>query len=1159
MVMKKNAMRKNLTQSILKSFGRYLAIVMIIALGASMFVGLLMTKSDMVATGQKYMDEQNMFDLRLVSPYGWDLEHVQQIAQLDGVLEAEGQLYVDAFAGVGQVGDDSSVYRFYAIPQIMNKVVLRSGRMPTAPDECLADGFHNGEDIIGKQVFLTDVNIDSTLKSFVYDTYTVVGVVSSPLYMDMNRGSTSLGSGTLSNFFYIPENAFDVDYYAEINITIPGEFKVYTDEYNDAMDAMAEKLEPLITPLVQNRFEMVKQEAMEAYEEGLAEYEDGLAEFQKAKEEALLELEKGYKKLIDAENLIQSTQGQLADGQKQLEEAKETLRESEETLEEGKKTLQDTKDSLYAPINSVLASLEMERLETLTELQAVEAELQPIDAQLAELNVSISEKENRLNELNGLIAGLDLQIASANSNIGLTQAALNTAKIFPNLNRELIAQLEARLSELQSQRDSFVAQREPLAAERSELYLQLQEPFAQRTQLQLQRAEVDARRGLVQASYDTVMNSIAVSEGAKNLLDQQFASSEAEIAAGEQQIKDGWAQVKENEAKIANGWAQIAQGQKDLEAGWIEYEEGKATAEKELADAEKELTEAKLKLDDAFDTINSMTEGKVIILDRNSNVGYGSLDSASDIVAGVSRVFPAFFLLVAALVCITTMTRMIDEERTQIGTLKALGYSNWAIISKYLIYAGSGAIVGCGLGVVVGSLAFPAILWEAYKIMLYITPGIVLEINWVLCGIVVFAYTSVMLLVTWYCCRRTLQEVPAELIRPKAPDAGKKIFMEYLPFWSKISFLNKVTIRNIFRYRQRLAMMMVGIGGCTALLVTGFGLRDSIVNVVDYQFEEVTTYDLMVYFSEGQNEEQKDRFRLLTADHTEDVMFYEQSSVEIDFGNQTREITLMAAGDEITRFVDFHDGDDPVAMPGTNEVLLTVGIGENMGIDIGDTIILRNSDMEILELTVSGFYDNHVQNFAIIRPDTIQSQWNRSCEDLMALVRVGDDQDVYEASGVITDLTSVMNVTISRDFADMVSRMMQALDLVVVVVVVCAGLLAAIVLYNLTNINITERIREIATIKVLGFNSKETAAYVFKENLSLSVIGSFLGLGLGYLLLQFVMSQIKIDFVWFKAMVLPVSYVIAIVLTMLAACIVDFIFYFKLEKINMAEALKSVE
>lgn len=1159
MVMRKNAMRKNLTQSIRKSLGRYLAIVMIIALGASMFVGLLMTKTDMLATGQKYMDQQNMFDIRLISPYGWDTAHVAQVAQMNGVEDAEGVLYVDAFAKPGDDGEDSALYRFYAIPETVNRIVLRSGRMPEAPNECLSDGFHKGGDMVGKQVTLSEINTESALDSFAYDTYTVVGTVSSPLYMDMNRGSTSLGNGSLTNYFYIPQSGFDVDYYSEINITIPGQYTNYTDAYNDAMDAAAKKLEVLVNPLVQDRFQEVRRKAIEAYEEGLAEYEEGRAEFDQAKADALQELDDAYRKLKDAENLIYATQGQLSDGQRQLNEAKETIRQAEKELEDGKRTLQETKVSLYAPIESTLAALELTRLETLGRLQAIEAELHEIDARIAELNASVSDEELRLEELNEQIVRLDAQIASCDAGIAVAQSALNVANLFPTINADLISQLQSRISELQNQRSGYVSERAVLAAERDTLLGELENPSSERAELMRQRAEIEARRQITQASYDTTMQRIADANEAKKQLEERFADSEAELAAAEQQIQDGWAEIRRNEAQISSGWAQLEQGKKDLESGWQEYEDGKATAEAELADAEKKLDEAKLKLDDAWDTINSMDEGKVIILDRNSNIGYNSLSSSSDIVAGVSRVFPAFFLLVAALVCITTMTRMIDEERTQIGTLKALGYSNFAIISKYLIYAGSGAIIGCGLGVLVGGALFPTILWEAYKIMLYITPEITLKVNWPLCFVVVFTYTAVMLLVTWYCCRRTLREVPAELIRPKAPDAGKKILLEYLPFWHNISFLNKVTIRNIFRYRQRLAMMMVGIGGCTALLLTGFGLRDSIVNVVDYQFEEVTTYDITVYFSEGQTPEQKDRFRKLTRDYTEDVMFFEQSSVELDFENQTSEIYLMTAGEEIQNFIDFHTGEEKVPMPGVNEVLLTVGVAENLGIHIGDTVCIRNSDMEIMELTVSGIYDNHVYNYAVIIPETMQAQWNRPSKDMMALVLVGADQDLYAASSVITELSSVMNVSISQDLAAMVSRMMEALDLVVIVVVTCAGLLAAIVLYNLTNININERIREIATIKVLGFNSGETAAYVFKENLSLSAIGSILGLGMGYWLLQFVMSQIKIDFVWFKAMALPASYIISIVLTMLSACIVDFVFYFKLEEINMAEALKSVE
>ena len=1158
MVMKKNAMRKNLSQSILKSLGRYLAIVMIIALGASMFVGLLMTKSDMVATGQQFMDTQNMFDLRLISPYGWDLEHEQEVAQLEGVVDAEGIIYLDALASWGDDGQ-SSAYRFYAMPERMNQVALRGGRMPKAPDECLADGFHVTDEILGTKVKVSLENEKDVFNSIRYKTLTVVGYVATPLYMDMTRGTTAVGSGSLTNYFYVPREALDVDYYAEINVIIPGDYAVYTDAYNDAMEAAGDALEPLVKPLVKERVDAIRNEAMEEYNKGLAEYEDGLRQYEEEKAKAQQELEDAYNKLVSGEAALRKNEQKLKDAEKQLEQAKKELEEGIKELEEGRKQLEDTKASLYAPVNALIASLQPERDKALAALQAIEAELAPIDAQIAALNASIAEQEAEYNELSSRVSTLNGQITSLNTQITTVQAALNTAKLFPLLNAELIERLNSQLASLRSQRDAAVAERDSLNPRIAELEALLAEPQAQISQLQQQRAPIEARRYLAQQAYDIAQGSLDDALAAKALLDQQFAASEAELAAAEQQIADAQAQIAAAEKEIKDGWAQIRAGKAQIAQGWIDYEEGKAKAEEEFAKAEEELEEAKLLLDDALDTINSMDEGSIYILDRNSNIGYGSLNSASDIVFGVSKILPAFFLLVASLVCITTMTRMIDEERTQIGTLKALGYSNGAIISKYLVYAGSGAVVGCGLGVLAGSMGFPAILWEAYKIMLYITPDIVLKFNWPLCLAVVGVYTAVMLLVTWYCCRRTLMEEPAELIRPKAPEAGKKVIFEYFRLWNKVSFLNKVTIRNIFRYRQRLAMMLVGIGGCTALLLTGFGLRDSISNVVDYQYENVTVYDITVYFTEGQTQEQQDRFVKLTDDCTDHVMFYNQTSAELEFDGHVKEIYLMATDSKVQEFIDFKSGEEPVSMPGVNEVLLTVGVAENLGIRVGDQVTMRNADMEQLELTVSGVYDNHVNNYAIIIPATVESQWGRTPEQQMALVQVGPDQDTYEASTVITDLSGVQNVAISQDFADMVGSMMDALDLVVWVIVVCAGLLAVTVLYNLTNININERIREIATIKVLGFNASETAAYVFKENLALTVIGSVLGLGLGYLLLVFVMAQIKIDMVWFKPIILWQSYAWSIGLTLLAAFLVNFLFYFKLDQINMAEALKSVE
>ena len=1158
MVMKKNAMRKNLSQSIRKSLGRYLAIVMIIALGASLFVGLLMTKSDMVATGQVYMDQQQMFDLRLISTYGWDIEHVDTIAALDGVEDAEGVTYLDALASVNGA-QENAAFRFYTIPEKLNRIVLREGRMPENPDEILADGYMANETTLGSQVRIAAFNAEDTLDAFQSHTFTVVGLVSSPLYMDMNRGNTAIGSGALENYYYVLPQVIELDYFPEIHVTIPGDYEVYTDAYNDAMEAAAETLEPLVQPLVTARLASIRADAMEEYEKGLAEYEDGLKTYEEEKAKALADLDAAYWQLISAQVAIRDNEQKLKEGEQELEAGKQTLADSEKQLEEGRKTLEDTKSALYSPIYATISALEPARDSALQNLQSVEAEIAPIDEQLSALRESTAAAEAEYSEVSAALSSLESEISSLSATIPATQMALNAAQLFPTLNAELISYLSGQLAQQQAQYDAAIAQRDSLAPRLAELEAALAEPRAQIAALEQQREPIAARLSLAQSAYDAAQSPIDAANAAIALLDEQFASSEAEIAAGEQQIAEAKQQILDAEQQIKDGWAQLNSGRRQLNQGWTDYEEGKATAEEEFAKAEAELEEAKLLLDDALDTINSMDEGTVYVLDRNSNVSYGSLLSASDIVYGVSRVLPAFFLLIASLVCITTMTRMIDEERTQIGTLKALGYSNSAIISKYMLYAGTGAVIGCGFGVTVGSMIFPAILWEAYKIMLYVSDNIVLEFNWPLCLIVVATYTAVMLFVTWYCCRRTLAEEPAELIRPKAPEAGKKILLEYLPIWNRLSFLNKVTIRNIFRYRQRLAMMLVGIGGCTALLLTGFGLRDSIVNVVNFQFETITVYDMMVSFAEGQTEEQQERFVKLTDDCAENVMFYNQISVELEFDERVKELYLMTADDKILEFVNFRTGEEEIPMPGVNEVLLTVGVAENLGIQEGDTVIVRNADMEQLELTVSGIYDNHVSNYAVIIPGTVERQWHRTPEMQMAMVQVAEDQDTYEASATITELSGVQAVSISQDLADMVDSMMDALDLVIWVIVIAAGLMAVTVLYNLTNININERIREIATIKVLGFNASETSAYVFKENMALTVIGSIFGLGLGYLLLIFVMEQIKIDSVWFRALIEWESYVLSIVLTLLAACLVNFLFYFKLDKINMAEALKSVE
>ena len=1159
MVMKKNMMRKNLYQSILRSIGRYLAIVAIIALGAAIFVGLRSTKIDMVATGQKFTDEQNMFDFRLLNTYGWANEDVEKIAALDGVVDAEGVVSLDVIAQVGDAEGSDAVYRFYNIPETVNLVDLRGGRMPEQADECLVDGFRYDDSILGTEITLSDENDEDTLDAMAYRTYTVVGYVATPLYMDMNRGNTSVGSGTLSSYIYIPAEGFDVDYYTEVDITIPGDYEIYTEEYENALDAASEELEPQLKLLAESRREIVLEEAEAKYADGLAEYEKGLKEFEDGIAEAEQELASAYWQLYNSQKELDDGQKQIDEGTAQIAEAKKTLEQSAAELESGKAQLEQQKTDTYAQLDAAQAELEANAPTVESNLLQVNASLALVEPAMQLLNASIAEMESSISRIDASIAQLEQSKAATQAAIQQTQNALNEAQAAVPPDLLQITQLYAQLAQQQIQLDTYDPQIASLKAQRELLVPQLEALQAQKAEQKPQYQQLVSAKATLEEAKAAIDAGFAEVEANRALADQQFAAAEQEIADGEAQLEEAWAQIEEKEAELQNAAAQIVVGRVQLNYGWAQYNDGVAELEKARQEGQAELDDAAEALAEAREDLDALGVAELYILDRYTNVGFASLDSNSDIVAGVSRVFPVFFLLIAGLVCITTMTRMVNEERTQIGTLKALGYSNGAIIGKYLAYAGSGAVVGCGLGVLLGSVVFPKILWIAYGIMLYITPDVVILFDWPLCIGVVLVYTLVMLLVTWYCCYKALEEVPAELIRPKAPTSGKKIFLEHFRFWDKISFLNKVTIRNIFRYRQRLAMMLVGIGGCTALLVTGFGLRDSIMNIVDYQFEEVTVYDLEVYFTEGQTEQEQERFRKKVSDTAEDVTFFHQTSVEIDFDNQVREIYLIAGDDRITDFIDFHSGDTPLEMPGKNEMLLSVGVAEAMGVKAGDSVILRDSEMRELELTISAIYDNNVYNYAIVRPETVEAQWGELPEEQMAFVKVREGKDVHETSALIAGFTDVMNISVSDDLASLVGSMMEALNLVVWVIVFCAGLLAVIVLYNLTNININERIREIATIKVLGFNASETAAYVFKENMALSVMGTVLGLPLGLLLLKFVMSQVKVDFCWFQSRVSLLSYVLAIALTLLSAVAVDVIFHFKLDSINMAEALKSVE
>jgi putative ABC transport system permease protein len=511
----------------------------------------------------------------------------------------------------------------------------------------------------------------------------------------------------------------------------------------------------------------------------------------------------------------------------------------------------------------------------------------------------------------------------------------------------------------------------------------------------------------------------------------------------------------------------------------------------------------------------------------------------------------------------TTMTRMVEDERTQIGVLKALGYSDGAVMAKYLFYSGSAAVGGAVFGYVVGNLLFPKVIWIGYN-MLYdfakltyvwdIKIGIISIAAAVLCSMGA----------TYFSCAAQFHSSPAMLIRPKAPKSGKRILLEKVGFiWKNLSFLRKVSIRNVFRYKKRFVMMIMGIGGCSALVVTALGLKDSFSDIVSAQFREIAVYDMSVTLGEPADDKMIDKLADEFEKYFDSYAFLNSSTMELesDNANKSANIIIPENADEITEQYHFLDSKNKAALPypKEGEIILTKRLAKVLGVKKGDIITITDDDFHTMTVTVSGICKNYVFNYAFIAKETYMDAVGHEPEYRTVYASLKDGMGPHQTAADMLALDDISSAYVNADTQEQFNNMISSINYVVIMVIVLAAALAFVVLYNLTNINITERIREIATIKVLGFYSGETAAYVFRENFILTGIGAVLGLGLGKLLHVFIMDCINVEAVSFDSYITPLSYLLSVILTFVFAVIVNFFMLFKLKKINMAESLKSVE
>ena len=1059
--MKKKALRKDFYMEIRRSIGRFMSIFFIVAIGCAFFSGIRASEPDMRYSGDTYFDNRNMMDIQVISTLGLTDDDLQAIEDVDGVDAAEGGYSVDVLSSEG---DNQIAVHVMSLLPTMNKVQLEDGRLPEAEDECAVDVDYLNESSlkIGDKITLSSGSDDKVTDTLKTDTFTITGAVSSPNYISFQRGSTTIGNGSVTAFIVVPEKSFALngsvtafivvpeksfalDVYTEIYAQVDGakEMTAFTDEYDDRVQEVIDKIEEIKDEREQIRYDEIVDEANEALEDARQQVTDAEKELEDGKAEAQAELADARQQLEDAQAEVDSGRQELESSKQQLESSRQQLKDSQAQVDQGQE----------------------------------------------ELNANIDALNEQIDELNAAKEQYNALAAS-----GATDDVT-------------IATLNAMYEEIQKG-ESAVAQAQ---------------------------AQIDAAK--------------------------------AELESGQQQINSGWDQITQGEQKISDSEAQLADAEAEIADGWEEYYEGEAEAEQEIADGEQKIADAKEELADAEAEINDLEKPEWYIYDRSNLPDYTGYGENADRMRAIGEVFPAIFFLVAALISLTTMTRMVEEQRTQIGTLKALGYEKHSIAGKYLGYALLATVSGSVVGILFGEKVFPYIIINAYGIMYQHMHDIVIPYNLGYGLGAAAAALASTLLATILSCYKELREQAAELMRPPTPKQGQRVLLERVTFiWKRLNFSWKASIRNLVRYKKRLFMTIFGIGGCMALMLVGFGLKDSIFAIVDIQYGEIQLYDGNIILTDDATDEEKsniltelDKDSAMTGS-TEGLL----TQITVGNGDEWHDVYLDVPKDveEFSEFVVLQDRitNEKYELDDSGAVL-TEKMATELDVKPGDTITIRDEDRGDLKVEISAVCENYMGHYLYMTPAYYEKVYGET-PDYNSIFYKTADRITEEAERIGEEalaMPGTLSISYTTDLREQVDNMLGALDEVIVVLIISAGMLAFVVLYNLNNINITERQRELATLKVLGFYNGEVAMYVYRENIVLTILGAIFGIILGKILHGFIIVTVEIESVMFGRNIDLSSFVYGFLLTLLFSLLVNGAMYFKLKKINMVESLKSVE
>ena len=1047
--------RKNILREMKSSISRVVSLFGIVALGVMMLTGLMCIAPDMRTAAQKYYVQQNVFDLRVLSTLGLSQSDINAIAAVDGVDAVQAVKYQDV-EGHWTGDEQTTVARLYQLPadpqadtpENMNRLVLLSGRMPEAAGECVVHVMGHGSPVeLGTQLTLPEET-----EGVSGQVFTVVGTVQDPLHFSSDSENSTVGDGQLDCILFVPEGTLTADYYTVCYIKAEnaGLYDNYSDEYQAAVDAVAEKLKAIQSVQCTARREELMDTANDKLTEARAEYDSQKAE---------------------AERQFAEAETKLADAQQQLDAAKAQLEAGEKELAAQKAALPDTMQS------------------GADQLVSSEAQVLEFEEQLQQIELLVNMKK------------------VADPLLTYAEAALRNA--------------EKALDEAEPEDEDYIELRDALAkaqAAYDNIYNQLQ---GYQQQLDAGKRQM-YKQGLISSPNLSNDQLVTEAKAALRKMKLQLLQGQLQLTTG---TASAYTQFDAAQKQLEEGWAEYNAGQTQLEESRTEYESKKADAQQKLADGLAQLN-------DAEEQVSQIKKGEWYVLDRTSTMSCVTFAQYADRMDAIARVFPVFFFLVAALVATTTMTRMVDENRLQMGTLKALGYSNFSIAGKYLFYALLATILGSIVGMVVGFVVFPIIIWNAYQLVfslptftLHFYPGMAAASVGISAAVIGFA--------TWYACRSSLAEKTAALLLPRAPVAGKRILMERI----------------------------------TPLLI-GFGIQDSLLPIVTKQSTELTHNDMSITLSDP---------KALTMEQglAEELdgnsavqnwgAVYTKSTTIYNAEGESASVSIVAAAkdSDLTRYVTFRTRKGHKAISfDSGSAILTEKTAENLGLHTGDTFWVENAEGTRVELTLTGITENYMFTRLYLPRAQLESllgtaeiPWNTvygqtTCTDTAGYNALRTD---------LLDCNYVSSISFTEDTTELFDNLIVSLGYVVVLIIICAAALAAVVLYNLISVNLGERKKELATIKVLGFYDQEVYRYIFREIELLALIGSGVGLALGVPLHKFIVLTVEMDQLMFIRTIAPRSYLLAVALTMVFTVVVCFVMRRHVRRISMVESMKAPE